>query len=154
MQPPLPDPPSPYPLPQRSIKAYKWPFKNPAVPEQLSLGACKEATGANQSLPAAHCSCCSWLEGLKGRAFLLGCSPLQSLCKLEAGAAIAPWTYVPPFTMPSIAVNDFSGHPISMSCCLALEALGPGRAAWFPSMGRGAVLRNSSQRAKEGPEQK
>ncbi|EOA94268.1 hypothetical protein Anapl_09537 [Anas platyrhynchos] len=45
---------------KRSIKAYKWPFKNTAIPAELSLGACKEATGANQSLPETHCSCRSW----------------------------------------------------------------------------------------------
>lgn len=100
MQPPLPDPPSLFPLPQRSVKASKWPFKNPAVPKQLSLGACKEATGANQSLPATCCSCRPWLEGLQGRAFSWAAAPVQPLCKLGAGTAITPWTCVPFIAIP------------------------------------------------------
>lgn len=128
MQPSLPDPPCPYALPRHSIKASKWPFKNPAIPKQLSLSACKEATGANQSLPVAHCSCRSWLEQLKGWAFSSGCSPLQPLCKSEPGAPITPRTHVPQFAIPSIAVYDVSGHLLCMSCPSALESLGLDRA--------------------------
>lgn len=123
MQPPLPDPPSPFPLPQCSIKARKRPFKNPAVPKQLSLGACKEATGANQSLPAVlllhSCS-----EGLQGKAF----SWVQPHGNPRAGWDQVPSPHTPVFPLCHPQLHkEFLATPF-LICLPVLELQVAGRA--------------------------
>lgn len=124
MQPPLPDPPPPFPLPQCSTKARKWPFKNPVVPKQLSLGACKEATGANQSLPAPCCSSIRAQRGSKER-LSPGCSPVAILVRV--GTRFHRPTHLgTPLCHPQLH-KEFLATPF-LSCLPVLELQVAGRA--------------------------
>lgn len=63
------------------------------------------------------------VRGAQSKGLFAGLQPPVTLVQVEAGAAIVPWTYVPPFAIPSTAIYDVSGHTISMSCLPALEEL-------------------------------